>query len=122
MWWKDRSWGRAVWCLIARREMPQEPVEVVIRRERIWDLDALVCQHGLRPNHYDGVRMVLARRKYEVYRRWELENGGMPRAFEANWWEGWERFKTENAGWETAEWRAADMILIERFERENGFV
>lgn len=41
MWQKDPSWGPAVWCMIQRNQMPQKPVEKIIREMGIWDLDAL---------------------------------------------------------------------------------
>jgi hypothetical protein len=41
MWRKDPAWGAAVWCMIRRNQMPQKPVEKIIRAAGIWDLDAL---------------------------------------------------------------------------------
>lgn len=41
MWKKDPHWGPAVWCMLRRKEMPQKPVEEVIRKAGIWDLDSL---------------------------------------------------------------------------------
>lgn len=41
MWKKDEHWGPAVWCMLRRRQMPQKPVEDLIRKHGIWDLDSL---------------------------------------------------------------------------------
>lgn len=41
MWLSDRNWGPALWCAIKRNQLPQPPVEHVIRKAGIWDLDAL---------------------------------------------------------------------------------
>lgn len=41
MWRKDPSWGSAVWCMLQRKQMPQKPVEDIIRKAGIWDLDSL---------------------------------------------------------------------------------
>lgn len=41
MWRKDPEWGAAVWCMIRRNQMPQKPVEKIVREAGIWDLDAL---------------------------------------------------------------------------------
>lgn len=38
---KDKVWGTAVWVMKKRNEMPQKPVETIIRKEGIWDLDAM---------------------------------------------------------------------------------
>jgi hypothetical protein len=49
MWKKDPGWGSSVWCMIQRKEMPQKPLEKIIRKEGIWDLDSL----GLEKNFTD---------------------------------------------------------------------
>ena len=49
-WEKDREWGAAVWCMKRRNQMPQKPVEDLIRKAGVWDLDAM----GLRPNTLDA--------------------------------------------------------------------
>lgn len=41
MWVKDSAWGPAIWCMIKRNQMPQKPVEKIIREAGIWDLDKL---------------------------------------------------------------------------------
>jgi hypothetical protein len=41
MWRKDPDWGAAVWCMVQRKQMPQKPVEDIIRKASIWDLDSL---------------------------------------------------------------------------------
>ena len=41
MWRKDPQWGPAIWCMIKRKEMPQKPLEKMIRKAGIWDLDSL---------------------------------------------------------------------------------
>ena len=38
---KDPNWGIAVWCMKKRNLMPQKPVEDIIRKEGIWDLDSM---------------------------------------------------------------------------------
>jgi hypothetical protein len=50
MWIKDPSWGPAVWCMIQRNQMPQKPVEDIIRREGIWSFDEL----KLGPNYQEA--------------------------------------------------------------------
>lgn len=40
-WQKDPCWGPAVWCITQRKQKPQQPVEDAIRKQGIWDLDAL---------------------------------------------------------------------------------
>lgn len=49
MWRKDPAWGPAVWCMIQRNQMPQPPVEKLIRKAGIWDLEKL----GLGKNTMD---------------------------------------------------------------------
>lgn len=41
MWQKDPEWGPAVWCMLKRKEMPQEPVEKLVREGGIWNLESL---------------------------------------------------------------------------------
>lgn len=41
MWRKDAEWGAAVWCMLKRGQMPQKPLEGIIRKAAIWDLDGL---------------------------------------------------------------------------------
>jgi hypothetical protein len=50
MWRKDPSWGTAIWCIQKRKQMPQKPVEDLIRKAGIWDLDSM----GLDPNTMDA--------------------------------------------------------------------
>jgi hypothetical protein len=42
MWQHDEVWGLAAWCVMRRKQMPQPPVEKLIRAAGVWDLDALV--------------------------------------------------------------------------------
>lgn len=49
MWRKDPSWGSAIWCMVQRNQMPQKPVEDILRKAGIWDLDKL----GLGKNTMD---------------------------------------------------------------------
>lgn len=119
-WRKDPVWGPSVWSMIKRREMPQGPVEKRIREAGIWDLDALRAEHGLRPNHYDGVSMVLAQHKYERYSAWERESGREPKPFDAGWWDGWREFAAANPGWNDEAWKAEDDLLCAEWRRENG--
>lgn len=121
LWRHGPHWSGAIWCMIARKEMPQRPVEDVIRSEGIWDLDALKAEHGLRANYDDGLAMVEARQKYTIYCQWENANGRTPMKFDPSWWEGWQRFADQNSGWETDEWKATIKTLKERFESENGY-
>lgn len=50
MWRKDPAWGTAIWCMIQRNQMPQKPVEDIIRKAGIWELDKL----GLGKNTQDA--------------------------------------------------------------------
>lgn len=50
MWRKDPEWGAAVWCMLQRKQMPQKPVEDIIRRAGIWNFEEL----GLAPNTMDA--------------------------------------------------------------------
>lgn len=121
LWRKEPRWGRAVWCMIRRREMPQEPVEQAIRNEAIWDLDALRRAHDLRPNSYNGLNLVLARRKYGIYAAWEAECGRIPRPFDAHWWDGWQEYVAKHPDWRDKSWCAEDDRLCNEWLRENGF-
>ena len=121
LWRRGPHWGGAIWCMIARKEMPQGPVEDVIRSEGIWDLDALKAEHRLRANYDDGLAVVESREKYAAYCKWEEDCGRTPVPFDAQWWEGWRRFTEHNSGWETEEWKATIKTLKERFESENGY-
>jgi len=53
MWIKDPSNGADIWCIIRRKELPQAPVEQMIRKAGVWDLDALIKEHDLQPNGYE---------------------------------------------------------------------
>lgn len=48
-WRKDSDWGSSVWCIKRRKKMPQKPVENMIRKAAIWDLDSM----GLDVNAYE---------------------------------------------------------------------
>ncbi len=121
LWRKDLAWGHAVWCMIQRREMPQQPVEEAIRDDAIWDIDALRREHDLRPNSYDGLNLVSAQRKYGVYAAWATECGRCPRPFAAHWWDGWDEFVAQHPEWHVKAWRAEDDRLSNEWLRKNGF-
>jgi hypothetical protein len=118
MWRTDPVHGHEVWCIVQRRQMPQAPVERAIRKGGAWDLDALKAEHGLRPNHYDGVSGVLARRKYEAYRAWAGE-AALP--YDARWWAGWQEFAKANPGWDSPAWKAEDERLCAEWRAANGY-
>ena len=40
-WELDPDWGPAIWCMKRRNQMPQKPVEDIIRKLGKWDLDFL---------------------------------------------------------------------------------
>lgn len=119
-WRKDPSWGPSVWCMIKRREMPQRPVEKRIREEGIWDLDALAQEHGLRPNHYDGISGVWASQKYEAYCAWERAEGRNPMPFDVHWWEGWKRYVAAHPDWDDAAWKAEESRRSDAWRIESG--
>lgn len=119
-WRKDPHWGTAIWCMIKRREMPQRPAEKRIRDAGIWDLDTLVAEHGLRPNHYDGISAVWARQKYEAYRAWEQAEGREPLPYDAGWWDGWKRFVAANPEWQDAAWKAEENRRSDQWRMEAG--
>lgn len=119
-WRKDPVWGTAVWCMIKRREMPQRPVEKYIRDAGIWDLDALVVEHGLRPNHYDGVSGVWETQKYEAYCAWERSEGREPLPLDAGWWDGWKRYVAANPDWNDAAWKAEQDRLSDAWRIDAG--
>lgn len=50
MWRKDPQWGAAVWCMKKRNQMPQPPLERMIRVAGIWSFEEL----GLAPNTLDA--------------------------------------------------------------------
>jgi hypothetical protein len=118
--WRERPWGSAIWCMIKRRQMPQEPVEEAMRKAG-WDLDALKDRHGLRNNEYDGVGLVLARRKYAAYSDWERDRGRQPRPFEARWWEAWDEYRAAHPDWPDEGWQAEDRRLCDRWRQQNGY-
>ena len=120
-WLKDTAWGGAVWCIIRRRQMPQRPVEERLRAAGVWDVDALCMEHRLRPNHYDGVSSVLARRKYAVYSAWASDMGRELLPFDAGWWQGWKDYTSSVPGWHSPEWEAEDRRLIAEFQSEAGY-
>lgn len=49
MWRKDPAWGAEVWCIQRRKEMPQPPVEKLLRAAG-YDLNAM----GLKTNETDA--------------------------------------------------------------------
>jgi hypothetical protein len=118
--WRERPWGSSIWCLIKRKQMPQEPVGEAIRKAG-WDLDALKDRHGLRNNEYDGIGLVLARRKYAVYSNWERDRGREPRPFDAHWWEGWDEYRAAHPDWPAEHWKAEDRRLCDEWRQRNGY-
>lgn len=120
-WLKDPTWGGAVWSMIRRRQMPQRPVEKRIRDAGIWDLDALQAEHGLLPNHYDGISDVQAGQKYEAYCAWERGEGREPLPYDAQWWEGWRRFVAARPDWYDAAWKAEEERRRLAWRTENGY-
>jgi len=120
-WERDPKWGTAVWCMIQRRELPQRPVLDRIRKAGVWDMDALVAEHGLRPNHYDGVSMAYAMRKRDAYVAWCTEEGTEPLPFDAGWWAGWKAFTDAHPGWYDDAWKAGDAATRETWRTLNGF-
>jgi hypothetical protein len=120
-WLKDPTWGGAVWSMIKRRQMPQRPVEKRIRDAGIWDLDALQAEHGLLPNHYDGISGVQAGQKYEAYCAWERGEGREPLPYDAKWWEGWRRFVAARPDWHDAAWKAEEERRRLEWRTGNGY-
>lgn len=49
-WRKDPSWGPAIWCMKKRKQMPQSPLEKIIRAAGVWNLDEM----GLPTNTQDA--------------------------------------------------------------------
>lgn len=121
MWAKDHRWGAAVWCMIKRGQMPQRPVEKRIRDAGIWDMDALKAEHGLLPNHYDGISGVWATHKYDAYCAWERAQGKDPLPFDKDWWEGWRRYVAEHPDWHDAAWKAEDDRLLDVWRVASGY-
>jgi hypothetical protein len=120
-WERDPQWGTAVWCMIQRRQLPQRPVLERIRKAGIWDVDALVAEHGLRPNHYDGVSMAIAMRKRDAYVAWCVERGVEPLPFDGGWWAGWKDFVDAHPDWNDPAWKAGDDEARLAWRIENGF-
>jgi hypothetical protein len=120
-WERDPRWGTAVWCMIQRRELPQRPVLERIRKDGIWDMAALTAEHGLKPNHYDGVSMAMAVRKRDAYVAWCAERGVEPLPFDAKWWEGWREYAAAHPGWYDDAWKAGDAEAREAWRAANGF-
>jgi hypothetical protein len=120
-WEKDPTWGTAVWCMIQRRELAQRPVLERIRKAGIWNVDSLASEHGLRPNHYDGVSMALAMRKRDAYVAWCVGREVEPLPFDGRWWAGWNEFLEAHPGWCDDAWRAGDDAARETWRMEHGF-
>jgi hypothetical protein len=55
MWRKDPAWGAEVWCIQRRKEMPQKPVEKLIRAGGIWDLDTMGLAQNTTDAHVAGL-------------------------------------------------------------------
>ena len=58
MWKQNPVWGPSLWCMVKRREMPQNPVAKAMRDIGI-DLDEFRKEHNLRVNFYDGFGQAL---------------------------------------------------------------
>lgn len=121
MWAKDPREGGNVWCIIRRKQLPQRPVAEAIRKAGIWDLGAMAAEHGLLPNHYDGISNVLARRKYDTYCAWETANSREPRPFDKHWWAGWREYTDAHPDWLSAEWKAEDDRRCDEWRIANGY-
>lgn len=118
--WRERPWGAQIWCLIKRKQMPQEPVEEAMRKAG-WDMDSLKHRYGLRDNEYDGISGILASRKYAAYSDWERERGREPRPFDAYWWQGWDQYEAAHPDWPDEDWEAEDRRLCDQWRRQNGY-
>ena len=46
-WEKDFVWGTAIWAIRNRKCKPQKPVEDLIRKACIWDIDGIYKELGL---------------------------------------------------------------------------
>lgn len=121
LWKKDSVWGAAIWSMIRRRQMPQAPVEKKIRETGIWDLDALKEKYGLRPNIYDSIHRVFARRKYDTYALWQRSIGKKELPFNAGWWDGWNKYTKAYPDWNDDRWKAIDQALKNQWLATNGY-
>lgn len=83
-----KGWGPTIWCLSKRREMPQGPIEEVMRDVGI-DMDAIKAKYNLRVNFYDGFGSI-------------LYDSGRPKHDSPEFKELREQFKREN------DWMEAD--------------
>lgn len=101
--------------------MPQRPVEKDIRKEGIWDMDALRREFCLRPNQYDGISYVLADQKYRAYMKRKLENGEVPLPFDVRWWKGLNEYIEHHPEWETDAWKLEEDRLCAEWKKENGY-
>ncbi|QDJ96578.1 hypothetical protein Xoosp13_392 [Xanthomonas phage Xoo-sp13] len=123
MFLKDQRWGPSLWVAIQRKEMPQKTVEGAIRKQGIWDLDAMALEHGLRANYYSGTNMVFARYKYELASKWAEENHLPPVEFNAQWWATlWEEFTKANPDWNTESVYAEYKRRLTLWTETNGWV
>ena len=113
---KDPCYGQIVWCIIQRKQMPQEPMAKAIMKTGLWDLDALQHTHGLRPNFYDGVSTELAQQKYTLYSTWAAQQGQTPLPFDATWWEGWKAFVAATPDWQTQEVQDTEKAIIAKWQ------
>jgi hypothetical protein len=120
LWKQYPVWGPALWCMIQRREMPQDPVAESMRGHGI-DLDAFQKEHNLRVNFYSGCSLYIARFKYQCYSEWATANGMEVRPFDAGWWEGWREFEKAHPNWWKEVGDAASDRLREQFKQENGW-
>lgn len=119
MYDKDPLNGVNIWCIIQRREMPQSPVENIIRNAGVWDLDSLKTEHSLRPNYYDNITTILGNIKRELYELWIKANPQVNRP--KDWYEAWQEYVQNNPDWHTDEVKALEAQAIAKFRSENGY-
>lgn len=92
--------------MIQRKERPQKPVEDDIRKSGIWDFDAFIAEHGLRPNIYDGTNRIAALYKLELANAWLVEQGKEPVEFNVGWWKSaWMPYETAHPDWCNSEYK-----------------
>lgn len=69
MWRKDPLWGPAVWCMLQRNEMPQKPVEKIIKEAGIWNLKELGLGENVTEDYVQYQMALLCKR---------LKDDGLP--------------------------------------------
>lgn len=114
---KYPSWGGALWCMIQRKEMPQDAVADAMRESGI-DLEAFQREHNLRTNYYSGISKLIGARKYSLYKEWATNLGQEVLPYDKYWWEGWKKFAEAHPLWE-------ELVqygnTTEKFKKENGY-